>query len=366
VRTTARLAGVALLTAIVLPFGWAVASADTATKLPAYVGGWYWREQQSGTTPVGGVPIPSVNTTASGVSNVSNLAVAWLGDAEKRPDKMALLAWDPYTAGIDTGASISKFVFTVTLAKDEKQVNLAHAKDVLVACQPLKGWGEASGDDLDQAPPYDCANAVKPTVDEAKGTFTYDVTSFAGEWVDGDNFGVALVPSSQVTQPFQLVFQPYAAALADVEFTPAAAEPTVEPTVDVPLPSVAPPPAPPVDSGTGTGTGNLGGGSGFVPGGAPVVQPNPSPATAPAAPAPVVNRPVTPVAAQSPFNLKSAMPAGIWIVGALVLGLLVLTSLVLGDPRVPLASGRSNGLSRVLQARRRGLHSGPGLRPRAV
>lgn len=347
-------------------------AADT-DELAGSRGAWYWARQTTGSTvPVVGAPVPDTPSAASGVrTGEGDLAVAYAGDPEGTPDKFAALAWD--LVNVPFGATVDSFTFTIMKQPTQNQADQGGAP--IVACLSQAGFAPSEADAFRNAPPYDCANKVVGVRSDDGSSYSFDVTEFAASWVTGDNTGLVLLPDPDARTPFQVVFQPAAAAVAQISYTPPVAA-TAPPTTVAPQPSPA---VPPVGGGTTAGgSGPVTGDSGNVatdPGGlvggsdvvgvgsgsgtvtvdpqVPVTAPPPA---ASAAPAPVVAPTPAPVAVSTSralnAGLSPTLPFYLTILGLVVL--LVGSSLVMGARRVAAPTVRaSSALDRALRARRR-------------
>ena len=353
-RTTYRIASAVIALGAVFPLGLPAANAADGT-LKADIGGWFWSAQQGGS--IQGQPRPAaVPASGSGVNAPSNLSVAYTGvpsltvtdpgpapncpPTEKCPDKVSFLFWDVASL-LPEGAVITKFTVSVPFVSDgsERQTNVEHAKTTLVACNPLDGFGPAEGEPYSSKPPEDCAKAISGKYQEGSDSMAFDVTAYAVTWLGGTNNGISIRPGAMVSQPFQVVFKPFAEATANVSYT--------SPVVTVDPPALAPAPPVVVDGGTAV---------------APPLTTNPEPQPQPQAqPQPVVPltevpRQITRVAVS--LDGSGGLPFLFWL--AMLAGVLVLgwTSLVLGDPEVRQVQRRQTGLTRALH-QRSALGSGP-------
>jgi hypothetical protein len=364
VRTTYRIASATIALAAVFPLGLPAAHAEAVSAQPADVAAWFWDKQVSGnvpgtgTGPIPGVPYPGqVPAPLSGV-DADRFAVSYQGGTEKtadgqdaaKPEKETYLSWDIYSF-VEPGAIIDSFVITLPLDAngESNRVTKPDAQPELVACKPAAGFGAASGDAFAAKPADDCADVVFGSFDAAKSAYVFDISTYAQDWVDGDNFGIAIRPKLDETVPFQLQFAEQAKLVADWSYTnPAAEEPVFEPEPFVPE-------APPVDGGFSGGVDT----GGFVP------QPQPQPQ--PVAPKPVVPiqepRPVQRAAAV-PFVESSTPTWQFWAAAMAGVVLLGVVSLILGDDRVPVADAAgSSRLDSVLRSRQRALGTATPARP---
>ncbi len=323
---------------LLLPASHAAAASSTPSVLQA---SWFWQTAyEQANPPVAPPAVPP--SEPSGVPS-GDLAVAWTGAQDsagnKTPAKMTALAFD--TTGLTPGASVTNFTFSLTLDTQPTATSFAQQDAMIVACLPTRGWPATmpGGGDFNDEPTFDCASAVKP---EIKGNvYTFAIPVIAQTWADDQNLGVVVVPDPKNTNaPFQLVFTGPKTIKASMSYSPA-----------TPLPS-APPPPPSGGGGGVTNPGPAPGGSGPVTNPGPIAggvvsapAPVPAPVVAPSTPAPAT----TPVAAVRPAS--SAPSAGFWIAAAVLGGLMLIVSLVLGDPSPPVTVGGRSKLDQVLRER---------------
>ena len=213
------------ISAATLPMLSGAALAATSGQVVGLQGAWFWADQTAGTSAAG-TPVPGTPTQASGVTTgEGDLAVAYKGQADNAPDKMATLAMD--LIDVPAGARIDTFTISLAYSPNQRQLVAGGGAAPLVACFVDDGWAEAEGARIEKsAPGYDCAEPVVPTFDAATSTYTFDVTAYAQTWADtGFNNGIALVPAAGAT-PFQVVFNPASKAVGTVSYEePPAPEP---------------------------------------------------------------------------------------------------------------------------------------------
>jgi len=322
-------------TMLLLPASHAAAASGTPAVIQA---SWFWQTAyEQANPPV--APPTTPPTEPSGVPD-GDLAVAYTGAQDsagnKTPAKMAALAFD--TTGLTPGTQVSNFTFSLTLDTQPTATNFAQQDATILACLPTRGWPATppQGGDFNDEPTFDCAGGVKPSING--NVYTFAIPTIAQTWVDDQNLGVAIVPDPKnTTAPFQVVFTGAKTVKASISYTPA-----------TPLPSQPPPPST-TDTGggvtnpqpvTGGGISNPGPISGGVtspaPVSPPVVAPSPQPST-------------SPVAA---VRAASAAPsAGFWVAAALLGALMLIVSLVLGDPSPAVTAGGRSKLDQVLRDR---------------
>ena len=317
---------------LLLPGG--TAAAATA-KVGVLQQSWFWQNAyEQANPPVAETP-PA--TEPSGVPD-GDLAVAYTGNADKSSSKMTALSFD--MSAVPSGSSVDGFTFSLTLDSAPTATSFGAASAAVVACPPTRSWPAVLGGDYTDQPTVACAHKVLPTVNGS--TYTFKIPAIAQGWVDDQNLGVAILADPDAAAaPFQLVFAGAKSLTADISY------------------------APPVTSSGSQSGGSTGGGTVAVPatGGntgsaaGPVnVSVPPATTTEPGA-APVVAAsagPAAPVLAPvAAAKTAPSIPTKAFWAAALVVGALVLlASLVLGDPTpvAPTASG--SRLDQVLRARR--------------
>lgn len=345
-----RIATTAIAAAVALPFAAAPVAAETAEPAVEQ-SNWFWREQVGGTIDPIGVPYPGQlpeHTVPKG-----DLAVAvdprQASDPKQDPDKETYLAWGLYD--IPTKSSLSSFKVTMPLDQEAKG-NVFAEPPKLIACLPKQAW--SGGDGAEQfagKPKDDCSSAAAGTFDDKKKAYTFDLTSFAQTWVDGDtNNGVAIRHALDYAKPFQVVFLPADKVKAEMAYVPATTAPTTQPTVPAASGGGAPavPADPSLDAGSGgsipgVDTGTLAGGEVDVPTSTGAAG-GPQPVTA--------SQPTQTVPRALSFDTGPTPAFWLAVLGGVIL--LGLASLTLGDAAVPLAATQSRGgLTRALDKRRR-------------
>jgi hypothetical protein len=301
---------------------------------------------------------PNVTNLAADRVEAGNLAVA--GQAG-REDKVSFLLFDVFD--VLPGSTVTKALLTLPTVPNDAN-NMSYGQDPVKVRGCMSGDEGFGGDDgtaIQDAPARKCdVYSSKPAKISADGkSYELDITGLAQKWVDEANDGVALTASEgAATAPFQVVFGPAKTAKLALTYTPAATD-VLPPVVSTPQVDV------------GSGTTDLGGGftggsipappadAGFGAVSPPVVTdaaPAPAPAAAPVA-APVTAPANT---AAVPVSLESLQPTtAFWLGGILLAAVLVLLSLIMGDPTVPAASTKPSRLSRALADRQRGTTSRP-------
>ena len=351
---TLRLLGAMAIATATVPFlGVSPAHAEEAKLVPS-AGAYFYAEGIRKPDESPAAP-PNITANVDGVAK-EHLAVAARGGQE---DKVSFLLFD--LLEVVPGSLVSKATLTLPLAPNEQKPE-QDGQNASVAADPVKvracmagdeGFNGDDGMSIQDAPARKCKEFSAPAKATADGkAYEFDLTKLAQKWVDAENDGVALTAAEgALTTPFQVVFQPAVKASLAITFTPGAEDQEiVAPPLDVPSTDtgstdlggsfsgeVLPPP---------TDSGSLGTVS------TPVL---PEPAPAPAAVAPQAAAPAAAPAAVVPVSLETLQPTTAFWLGGLLLGaVLVLLSLIMGDPTVPAATQRPSRLSKALSARQRG------------
>jgi hypothetical protein len=329
-------------TMLLLP---ASAASAAAAAPPVIQASWFWQTAyEQANPPVAPPAVPP--SEPSGVPD-GDLAVSYTGatdaDGNKTPSKLTALAFD--TSALTPGTLVQDFTFSVTLDTSTSATSFDQQGATIVACQPTRLWPATppKGGDYTDQPSYDCGLKVKPQI--AGNVYTFKIPLIAQSWVDDQNLGVVIVPDPKDTSaPFQLVFQGSKTVKASMSFTPGT--PISTPTGTSGGGTVV---GVPTDTGTGTGTGNPTGAGGEVPL-PPTTTDTTGTGSVPVVASPTPTIAASPVAAVRPAS--STPTAGFWIAGAVLALLMLLVSLVLGDPSPPVTSGSSRSrLDRVLRDR---------------
>ncbi len=342
---TVRLLCAAFLACGSVPLtGVGVAGADEAGLTPANFAYFFSKgvdkPEQAPAAP------PNITTLVADGVSPGNLAVAANAGAE---DKVSFLYFDTLALPVD--ASVTTAVVTMTTVPNGPQdVSFNAAPEKVLACAAgTEGFKEDDGAGLAMAPKRLCTAFKSIGKAGAAGAYQWDITGLAQQWVTGNNDGVAFTRADEAPgSNFQVVFGKAATAKLVVSYSlpevvaPPVVTPPVTPPV-VPAPQIGGFVPPPMD--------------GFAP--APeVVVPNP--VTNPA-PQPTVSQPTVQA---RPIALSTSLrPTNeLWLAGFGLVGVLLLLSLVMGDPTVPAATRSRSRLTLALEAQRRT----PVLRPRAL
>ena len=319
----------------------APASADThvSASPPAVSTNWYWTQAAPS---LGGVRLPLAPPTAvSGVPD-GDLGVGYAPDQDGNPDKFAAVGID--LTQIPLGSTFSLFTVTIPLDPDAHQVK--NGIPDLSACENIDVFPDEAGPtDVAKAPPLSLDSCVKGQFIAAigkAGAYVFDVTAIASDWSGGapaDGLTIRQSPAAAKPEPFSLSLQGKNNIVTEADYSQPEVPVAAPPVVSLPGP-VAPPPA-------YTG----------------VAQPPSVPVYV--APAPQIQPPVVPVpqvnpapqavvpAASAAYIPGSLVPSTNWWLGFLAaLGLLGLTSVVLGDPMAPVVvDGRRRRFAEVVRSR---------------
>ncbi|HVF19182.1 MAG TPA: hypothetical protein VNA14_02955 [Mycobacteriales bacterium] len=378
-RNLHRIVSTVVAVGAIFPIGLPAASA-AEVKLPVEVSAWFWDDQQDDTS-VGSTPAPAsgvpagdlavaITTGAGQAAEVQPNDPADPADDEtqKRSNKETFLQWD--LSAYPEGSIVEKFLVTLFVDPAGRNASIpliaipgqpARAgQPNIIACRPLVGFGEGEGVGYVSKPALDCRDSFSGSYDDVAKSYTFDLTVFAQDWVDGliDNRGIGIRPEVDEDDPFQLTFLGAAKVLTLAEIIPA--------EIEEEIPELAPVP----DSGGSADSDFSGGTTTFEP--APVVEVAPAPAPAPVAnPAPVAPQPAVAFFNRSARPVERDLTVGpsFWLALLAGVGLLGVVSLVLGDPVVPVTGQRTNGrtgrpspVGETLRARRAGV----AIRPRSI
>ncbi|WP_162830312.1 hypothetical protein [Amycolatopsis palatopharyngis] len=317
--------------------------------------GWWWKTNDTSQFPAAASPGTDALPPAPPPKNVPEGALpasAVLGDAEK-------LSAIEFSFDAEPGAVVSSFVLSLRESKEPGANAGADAEGTrVVACsvtEPFWSDGEAAA--WRAKPDFDDGNC-QPGERGADGVWTFDLTSFAVQWLGQDNqTSGSVVLVEQVDQPesFQVAFDGIGNKGIGVALV------------------ATPGPSNPGNGGSENDDAAIGtGDSGSAPedfssdlaGGAPEAAPveldaAPEGAEIPvAAPADAdVPQPQAAPVAQPFLIAPSALediPAGIWILAPIVLGLAYLSMLALGPAGEPATATARRGVSRALEQWRSG------------
>jgi hypothetical protein len=333
-----RTAGRACLALLVGAFGAVLAPlpayADSATP-PAVKTNWYWFLQ---TPSANGETLPVGAPAEASLVPAGDLGVGYLVDQVSNSDKVAAVDFD--LGEIPMGSTYSSFVATVPY--DAAATQVTSGTPDISACELLDAFQDAPGpSDLAKAPPLSLPSCVKGTFKSTIGTaggYEFDLTAIANDWSGGaPQHGILIRPTPSLAtpqQPFSISLQGKNGITTKAEYTPPQPTQPPGPTGPVlppvpPLPGVVVPPVTAIDQPPVP----------MVPQPAPQVQPLPTPAPQ----------------ALAAYHEGALVPSGAWWLALLgVLGLLVLTAAVLGDPLAPVAvDPRRRRFAEVVRAQTR-------------
>src|SRR4051795_1244964 len=335
-RRWLRLLAAALLAAgaamLLLPGGTAAAA---ATKVGVVQQSWFWQNAyEQANPPVAQTP-PA--TEPSGVPD-GDLAVAYTGNADKSSSKMTALSFD--MSAVPAGSTIDAFTFSLTIDPAPTATSFDAQSAAVVACPPTRSWPAVLGGDYTDQPTVACTHKVTPTV--AGSTYTFKIPAIAQSWVDDQNLGIAILADPDAAAaPFQLVFGSAKDVKADISFTPAT-------------------------TSTGSSSGNTAGsGSVVVPASGGSTGGSSGPVDISVPPATTSQPASAPVVAASPASAAPAVVAlaaaktapsnptkAFWAAGLVLGAVLLLASLVLGDPAPVAPTAAGSRLDQVLRTRR--------------
>jgi len=317
---------------LLLPGG----TADAATaKVGVLQQGWFWQNAyEQANPPVAQTP---PTTEPSGVPD-GDLAVAYTGNTDKSSSKMTALSFDMST--VPSGSSVDGFAFSLTLDSAPTATSFDAASAAIVACPPTRSWPAVLGGDYSDEPTVSCAQKVVPTV--SGSTYTFKIPAIAQGWVDDQNLGIAILADPDAAAaPFQLVFAGAKKLTADLTYAP-------------PLTGSG------SSSGSSAGSGTVAvpatGGATATAGGPVSVSVPPATTTEQGA-APVVAASAAPASPSlSPVAAAKTAPSiptkAFWAAALVLGGLLLLASLVLGDPSPVAPAATGSRLDQVLRTRR--------------
>lgn len=347
----------AVLLGLCLPLGAGTAGAQTsATASESASAGAYF--SSAGIAKPDASPLAPPNVTADAdMVAPGNLAVAARANMD---DKVSFLFFS--LGDVPPDATVTKAVLTVPLVgNDADNVSTGQAPAKVVACKPSPaGFGGEDGAALSLAPERLCEEfsaGGKPSADGK--SYVFDISGLAATWSVA-NDGVALTAAEGArSTPFQVVFAPADQATLAYSFTAPDEVTAPEPASQPDQTGTAAPPVfdagSPTDGGFSSEPGlGLGLDTGSTVDIAPVQEPVvDAPVTEPE---PVAAAPEAVVAAPLARTVRTASlrPSGeAWLGGLLLVALVALLSLVLGDPRVPVATGpqRNSRLAQALRAR---------------
>ena len=322
----------------------AYASGDQTASPALLQSNWYWHRVVAD-APLAGVPDPGEPSNVP----AGDLPVA-SRDGKGTPSKIPLIAFD--LPALSPGSTVSGF--TVTLTMDPNAQNLVPGTPFLVAALALRNWPNDVGGKQDtvNAPPVESTGLIAGKLSADGKSITFAIPAFAQSWVDDANFGLEVLPAKGYNDPFQISFLGGKDVKAAMTYSEGLAQPTAPLTGSTgTTPSGGNSGTAPLSTGTQPFSGgSVDSGTGFAP--APNVAVGTAPASAPGL-APQAAAPQTPAATsvRALREVSSRPAAGLIWTGAVLLGMLVLFSVILGgEPQAAAAAQRSR-LSNVLRSR---------------
>jgi hypothetical protein len=322
-----------------------VASAQEPPPAPATMegatitdAGWWNRLRPQVDLPTGQPAAPPTPGVPAG-----SLVVGATGG---EPDAVAAVNLDP---DADEGATVESFVLTLREVTAEG-ANLNTSAAAIVACPATGFWVGGENGVWETQPERDCSLGEAPGARAEDGTWTFDLTAIAQQWVDGTiaDEGVVLVEAVEPPSGFRTVFEGLASQQIGVQATSSGGE---EPADD------------PFESGGGTTSGgSTSGGGGFTTGGGsstgggftpPATSGPPAGGTAAPAAPPVATPAVEPADLPT-VPISESVPGFQWWMVPLAivaLGVALLAMLALGPAGEPATVSAARGVTRAIEAR---------------
>lgn len=319
-------------------------SGATVTKT-----GWWWKANDTSEVPpeaspgVDAVPPPSA---PKNVPEGSMPVAAVLGDAEK-------VSAIEFALDAKAGSVASSFLLTLRESAEPAANAGADAETTsVVACPVTEAfWAPGEAGTWGSKPEYD-DGLCQPGVRGKDGLWSFDLTSFAAQWLGTDNkTSGSVVLIEQVDEPasFQVVFDGVEQKGIGVQLVATPGTSTDGGTGSI-------------DTGGAVGTGDSGAGSagGFEPGldsagaesGADLSG-VPAGSEVPVAAPGQAQAPQSQGAGGQPFLIAPSaledVPNGIWILAPVVLGIAYLMMLALGPGGEPALVTTRRGVSRALE-----------------
>ncbi len=313
--------------------------------------GWWWKTNDSSEMPqelrvaTDAVPPPP---PPKNVPEDTLPVAAHVGE----PDKVSAIE---FAFDAEPGALVTSFQLALREAKDPGANVAADAEETSVAaCEVTEAfWTDGQAANWQARPDYDDAGCVTGVRGE-KGVWTFDLTSFAAKWLGTDqraSGSVVLVEEVDEPTSFQVVFDGPARDGVGTSFesTPGTGSGTS---------GIGDSGEPDIDVGGGTsGTGSMPPVSGGVPAASSVGMDAVPQAAAAAPVAQAQQQPSQPpqpqAAGNQPFlvapSAVEAIPAGVWVLAPLVLGVAYLMMLALGPAGEPNAHLARRGVSKALE-----------------
>lgn len=249
IRATRVVGALGVAAAALAPVAFSVgsaAAADTVTQqVKVTQSNWFWESPL--TLPVElpvPVPVPENPVPAGILIPAGDLATSLTNAATKDVDRVTYLQFA--TGDANDTATVKSFKFTLKVDSGNLTNYPPGVIPSLEACYPSRTWAAGEGStSYTQKPLEDCDGAAEGKYDAATKSYTFEVKSFAQDWVEGVNFGVAVRPSAKQLTPFILAFQGPKTVTAAISYVQGAADAVggiVAPVNDLPvvLPDVTP------------------------------------------------------------------------------------------------------------------------------
>lgn len=170
----------------------------------------------TGCGPVSIAPVPAPQAPDTGA-----YVVATAGGDAGRSDSSGDIGWAAFQWDLFSyvDATVEKFEVVLTQAPDNAHRDFG--TPVMQACNIVAPWGaEPGANPWPDRPSIDFSDCVVPEALEGD-RWRFDVTPLAQGWIDGDAYGMAVVPGTpeQRTnlQPFQLTFAGYYSTAENAE-----------------------------------------------------------------------------------------------------------------------------------------------------
>lgn len=311
--------------------------------------GWWWKTKDPSATPSELGPVTDAAPQPPPPQNVPEGTLPVAANAGE-PDKLSAIE---FSFDAEPGALVSSFQLALREAKEPGANIASDAEETsVVACAVTEPfWTDGEAASWPARPDYDDA-VCQEGVRSKKGIWTFDLTSFAAEWLATDqraSGSIVLVEDVDEPTSFQVAFDGPARDGVGTTFasTPGTGSGTSgfgdsgEADVDV--------------SSGASGAGSVPPASGGVPSASSVgMDAVPQAAGAPTPAAQAQDQPPQPQAAgQQPFLIApsavEAIPAGVWVLAPLVLGVAYLMMLALGPAGEPNTHLARRGVSRALE-----------------
>lgn len=339
----------AVFIAAIASLGWvSTAAADvkpgTTSGATVVKAGWWWRANDP-PVDTGGVvapPEPPATTIPEGALPASAAA----GD----PEKVTAIE---FALKYGQGATVTSMELSLReSAEPGGNANADGADTKVKACPVTEAfWVDGAAASWKSLPKYDCELAEAVGERDAKGVWTFDLTSMASQWLaTGSTLSPSIVLVEDVEAPttFQVAYDGIAKKGIGVKLVATGGA------------APAPPSTGPVGGDGGTGTGDLGTGgvpadpggiSGDVPTGGEGV---PADAEVPTVAGEKDDAPALASPRARLLTMFEDLPGGLLVLIPLALGAAYLVMIALGPNGEPALAGTRHGVSRALDRMRAG------------